>query len=132
MSDRNKHRVLLVEDSAAVVRIVRTALERTGVLVDVASDGLDAWGKLNRKQFDLVVTDEQMPLMGGLELCQLLRKDDRYAKTPVIFLTSKKYELDRRWLAEELHVVKVLGKPFSARLLTNAVKSQLAAGRSAI
>ena len=119
MNDTSKATILVAEDDVTVAMIAAFNLERAGFSVEVASNGGDALNKANVKLFDLVITDEEMPLMTGQQLCRRLRDDERYAETPIIFLTAKQFELDSEHLKDELGVSAVVSKPFSPRALVD-------------
>lgn len=115
---RNARKILVVEDSFAVKKRLCLALENAGFLIDTAANGKEAWMKSRRKQFDIIVTDEQMPIMSGQELCRRLRSDKRYEKTPIIFLTAAREKLDP---LEMLHVQAIFDKPFNPQLIVNFI-----------
>lgn len=119
-------KVLVVEDDPVMADLVRFHLERAGIEVAVASNGQDALDLLGRSDFDLVVTDYQMPGINGAELCQKMRGESRWSQTPVVLLTAKALELDLSRLSEKLGVRQVFSKPFSPRALTHAVQECLA------
>lgn len=82
-------RVLAVDDSATTRALIRTILEGAGYQVSTAGDGAEALRVLEREpQIELVVTDLEMPRMGGLELCQAIRGGERSA-LPIIIVTSR-------------------------------------------
>ena len=89
-------RVLIVEDSLTVRELERKLLEAQGYEVEVAVDGMDGWNAVRTNQFDLVVSDVDMPRMDGVELVQNIRKDPRLKSMPVLILTYKDREEDRR------------------------------------
>jgi len=115
---RNSGHLLVVEDSLAVKKRLTMALETNGFSVDTAANGKEAWAKTRKKQYDFVITDEQMPIMSGQELCRRLNDDPRYAKTPVIFLTCAREKLDMDKLTG---VSAVFDKPFNPQLLVNYI-----------
>jgi two-component system sensor histidine kinase and response regulator WspE len=63
--------------------------------VRTAVDGLDGWNTIRSEDFDLLVTDIDMPRMNGIELVSLLRQDERFATLPVIIVSYKDREEDR-------------------------------------
>ena len=89
-------RILLVEDSITTRTQERRILEAAGYEVETAVDGLDAWTKLSRVKFDAVVSDINMPRMSGLELTAKIRSASAYADMPVVLVTSRATEADRR------------------------------------
>ena len=82
---------------------------------------------LQQESFDLVITDEQMPIRSGHELVALMRGCRRCEHVPVIMLTAKQFELDVMKLQHELRVSAILGKPPSPRELVKIVAAELAA-----
>ena len=70
--------MLVVDDSVTVREVERQTLESHGYVVEVAVDGMDGWNAVRTGQYDLVVTDVDMPRMDGIELVRRLRADQRY------------------------------------------------------
>ena len=89
-------RALVVDDSATVREVERQLLVRMGFAVETAVDGLDGWHQLRDGAFDLVVSDIDMPRMNGIEFVRTLRGDPRFASLPVIVVSYKDREEDRR------------------------------------
>lgn len=81
-------RVLMVDDSSTSRRQLRLALERVGIQVAEASEGVEGLWRARQQPFDLVLTDIHMPTMDGLEFIRELRKSPGYESTPVYVLTS--------------------------------------------
>jgi DNA-binding response OmpR family regulator len=129
MSNNSRARILVVEDSLAAAKRLQFSFQQAGFKVDVARNGREALAKARQRKFDLVVTDEQMPEMTGREWCQELRNDERYADTPIIFLTAKQFEIDAAELSDDLHVCATFGKPFSPQALVRKVEAELLAAR---
>ncbi len=105
--------VLVAEDNAALRRVIAFALKGCGFETTTAVDGLEAWEFAEAQPFDLVVSDQQMPNMTGVELIEKLRASITNAKTPVILLTAKGLELELDALRERYGVSAMLHKPFS-------------------
>ncbi|TWT98082.1 Alkaline phosphatase synthesis transcriptional regulatory protein PhoP [Botrimarina colliarenosi] len=105
--------VLIAEDNAALRRVIGFALKGCGFEVTAAPDGAEAWRIAEGQTFDLVVTDQQMPHLTGVELVEQLRQSTTNAKTPVILLTAKGMELEADTLREQYGVSAMLHKPFS-------------------
>lgn len=91
-----KKRILVAEDSLTVREVERQLLLRHGWDVEVASDGREAWKALLAGPFDLLVTDVDMPRMNGIELLRTLRADPRFAALPVVIVSYKGRDEDRR------------------------------------
>lgn len=91
-----RKRVLVVEDSLTVRELERKLLDGRGFEVEVAVDGMDGWNALRGGGFDLVVTDVDMPRLDGIELVALIRKDPALKSIPVMIVSYKDREEDRR------------------------------------
>ena len=91
-----KH-ILVVDDSLTVREVERNLLENAGYHVDAAVDGVDGWNAIRTfKKYDLVVTDIDMPRMDGFELVRLIKSDRTFNALPVIIVSYKEREEDRR------------------------------------
>ncbi|WP_344137236.1 response regulator transcription factor [Saccharopolyspora halophila] len=114
-------RVLVVDDDHAVRDVVRRYLERAGYVVDLADDGESALRCHAERRPDLVVLDLMLPGIGGLEVCERIRKR---GPVPVVMLTALGEESDRV-LGLELGADDYVVKPFSPRELVLRVNSVL-------
>ncbi|KAG0929178.1 hypothetical protein G6F31_017445 [Rhizopus arrhizus] len=93
---RRRKRVLVVDDSLTVRELERKLLLNRGFEVAVAVDGMDGWNMLRGEDFDLVVTDVDMPRMDGIELVSRIKADARLQSLPVMVVSYKDREEDRR------------------------------------
>ncbi len=93
---RRRKRVLVVDDSLTVRELERKLLLNRGFDVAVAVDGMDGWNMLRSESFDLVVTDVDMPRMDGIELVSCIKADPRLQTLPVMVVSYKDREEDRR------------------------------------
>jgi two-component system sensor histidine kinase and response regulator WspE len=93
---RTRKHVLVVEDSLTVRELERKLLEKRGYTVTVAVDGMDGWNALRSANFDLVVTDIDMPRMDGIELVTLIKRDVLLKTVPVMIVSYKDRDEDRR------------------------------------
>ncbi|WP_283183166.1 hybrid sensor histidine kinase/response regulator [Pseudomonas svalbardensis] len=91
-----RKRILVVDDSLTVRELQRKLLLNRGYDVAVAVDGMDGWNALRSEDFDLLITDIDMPRMDGIELVSLLRRDNRLQSLPVMVVSYKDREEDRR------------------------------------
>ncbi|VVN39081.1 hybrid sensor histidine kinase/response regulator [Pseudomonas fluorescens] len=91
-----RKRILVVDDSLTVRELQRKLLRNRGYDVAVAVDGMDGWNVLRSEDFDLLITDIDMPRMDGIELVSLLRRDNRLQSLPVMVVSYKDREEDRR------------------------------------
>ncbi|HUX36523.1 MAG TPA: response regulator [Rectinemataceae bacterium] len=88
--------ILIVDDSLNTREIERDVLEAHGYRITLAEDGLDGLAKALGRRFDAVLTDVEMPRMDGFVLTERLRADEAYRDTPIIILTSRSRDEDRR------------------------------------
>ncbi|WP_434601738.1 hybrid sensor histidine kinase/response regulator [Pseudomonas sp. Z4-7] len=91
-----RKRILVVDDSLTVRELERKLLLNRGYDVAVAVDGMDGWNALRSEDFDLLITDIDMPRMDGIELVSLLRRDNRLQSLPVMVVSYKDRQEDRR------------------------------------
>jgi two-component system phosphate regulon response regulator PhoB len=87
--------VLIVEDEASLVTMLRYNLEREGFAVDEAADGEEALLRIAERRPDAILLDWMLPLVSGLEVCRQLRRAPATRGLPVIMLTAKAEEADR-------------------------------------
>ena len=93
---RAARRVLVVDDSLTVRELERKLLATRGYDVTIAVDGMDGWNAVRGQRFDLVITDIDMPRMGGIELVTLIKRDPQLQALPVMIVSYKDREEDRR------------------------------------
>lgn len=120
-----KH-VLVVEDSSMTRSMIRSVLEEIGDIETVeAASGFEALKILPTQDFQMVITDINMPDINGLELINFIRRNERFREIPLMIISTEKSEEDkRRGIA--LGANAYLTKPFTVEALTNAVKSLIA------
>jgi two-component system sensor histidine kinase and response regulator WspE len=92
---KKRKRILVVDDSFTVRELERKLLTTRGYEVDIAVDGMDGWNAVRGGQYDLVVTDVDMPRMDGIELVTRIRQDPRLHLLPIIIVSYKEREEDR-------------------------------------
>lgn len=81
-------RILVAEDSITIRTLLRNFIENAGYLVKTAVDGQEAYNFLQNEEFDLVVSDIEMPRMNGFELTAKIREDRKHADLPIILVTA--------------------------------------------
>ncbi|MCK5647792.1 MAG: response regulator [Gammaproteobacteria bacterium] len=127
-SQGRPERILVVEDSATMLHQLNNSLKIQGFQVDVAKDGLSAWGKLNANQYDLVITDYDMPYVDGLELCTRIRQSNKFGNLPIIIETSKDSKADQVKI-RSIGIQAFITKPFSPDRMIAEVERVLAETR---
>ena len=95
--------ILVADDSATMRMIVQATLTGAGWKVVTAGNGQEALEMARSHPIDLVVSDWNMPVMGGLELIQGLRGEDQYVDVPVLVLTTED-DVDSKMAARDLGV----------------------------
>ena len=120
-------KMLLVDDFATMRRIIRNLLQDLGFTqVSEAEDGMAAWPMLQAGEFDLLITDWNMPGMTGLDLLKVVRADARLAKLPVLMLTAEA-KRERSVEAAQAGANGYVLKPFTAETLKAKLDKILAA-----
>lgn len=116
--------VMVVDDSVTVRKVTSRLLERHGLDVIVAKDGVDAMTKLQDTTPDLILLDIEMPRMDGFEVASQVRHNERLQSVPIIMITSRTGEKHRN-RAFSLGVNDFMGKPYQETQLVEAMQSIL-------
>ncbi len=116
-----RHVALVVDDSITVRRVTQRLLERNGLRVLTAKDGMDAVSLLQEQRPDIILLDIEMPRMDGYELAAHVRNDPRLKDIPIVMITSRVSEKHRA-RAIELGVDDYLGKPYQEHQLLDAIE----------
>jgi two-component system chemotaxis response regulator CheY len=122
MTDKNI-KILIVDDFATLRMSLISILEQLGYSeIDEAADGQEAVGKLKEKNYDLIMSDIDMPVMNGFELLDYIRKDDNLRNTPVMFITA---EAEREKIVEAIKagLNAYITKPFSISTLQQKIEN---------
>ena len=119
---------LVVDDSITVRRVTQRLLERNGMRVLTAKDGVDAVAILQEHVPDVILLDIEMPRMDGYEVAARVRNDPRLAEVPIIMITSRAGDKHRA-RAIELGVDDYLGKPYQESQLLDAIEPLVLARR---
>ena len=118
--------VLLIVDDSKVMRdmIVACLRAESGALFTHASSGLDAIEQLSLKTFDLVVLDLNMPDIGGIEVVEFIRVQDRLRTLPILVVTTRGDDTSRAE-AIEAGATRFMTKPFTPEALLSEVRALL-------
>ncbi|ABB15742.1 MULTISPECIES: response regulator transcription factor [Carboxydothermus] len=117
-------KILVVDDEAPIVELIKFNLEREGYKVLEAYDGIRALEIVKKELPDLVILDIMLPGMSGLEVCKNIRNNEKTAEIPIIMLSARGEEVDKI-LGLELGADDYMVKPFSPRELVARVKARL-------
>jgi two-component system, chemotaxis family, chemotaxis protein CheY len=123
-----KSRILVCEDNVALSGVICFNLVRAGFDVTSVANGRLALDALEKGTFDLILSDQQMPMMTGIQLCENARQLSLHRHTPFILLTAKCMEIDFPQLQKRLNIAAALPKPFSPSELVNLIEETLAVG----
>jgi chemosensory pili system protein ChpA (sensor histidine kinase/response regulator) len=115
---------MVVDDSITVRRVMERFLQRNGMRVVTAKDGLDAISALSENRPDIILLDIEMPRMDGYEFATHVRNDDRVSDVPIIMITSRVGDKHRA-RAIEIGVNDYLGKPYQDSQLLDAIQRLL-------
>ncbi len=113
--------VMVVDDSVTVRKVTGRLLERNGMNVLTAKDGVDAITQLQERKPDIMLLDIEMPRMDGFEVATLVRHDERLKDLPIIMITSRTGEKHRD-RAMSIGVNEYLGKPYQESLLLETIQ----------
>ena len=113
-------KVLVVDDDPVVIRLVKEILKTNGFAVETAKDGIDAMIMVKNDKFDLIVLDIMMPELNGYDVLKTLKFQEEYKKIPIILLTSREQELDKR--ISKMMGIDYLQKPLDRELFLNKVQ----------
>ncbi len=108
----NGKTVVVADDEPHIRHVLALKLEKGGLEVLTAADGQEAFDLCLAEMPDLLITDYQMPLMSGLELCRQLRENPATAEIPAIMLTARNFDVPEDEVAQ-LGITSVMTKPFS-------------------
>ena len=119
-------RILVVDDSASIRQLAAFTLKCSGYDCTEAVDGVDALQKAQATNLDLVITDLNMPNMGGMELTQHLRMEVTYAGVPILVLTTET-DAEKKMQGKDSGVTGWIVKPFNpenlAKTIARVIKS---------
>lgn len=117
-------KILIVDDEVYILHILDFSLGAEGYEVITAADGEEALEKARTEKPDLVVLDVMMPKVDGFEACRRLKNDPETRELPVILLTAKGREVDRK-MGIEVGADDYMVKPFSPSKLIQKIESFL-------
>ena len=117
-------KILVIDDSKTIRRSAENLLSQEGYNVVTANDGYEALAKVVEHNPDLIFVDIMMPRLDGYQTCALIKNNARYAKTPIILLSSKDSIFDkaRGRIVGSQHY---LTKPFTREDLLNVIRQQM-------
>jgi CheY-like chemotaxis protein len=119
-----KKRILVVEDQAVIVGMLKMRLEANNYEVITAGDGQEGLEKAHKENPNLIILDVMLPKMNGYKVCQLLKADPKYSKIPII-ISSGRTPQEVGKMGKEVGVDAYISKPFEAEVLLSKIKELL-------
>ena len=124
-SDGTGPLIVVVDDDPATLRIVELLLDRNGYSVKTATSGESALTLLRETVPAAMILDVNMPGMSGFDVCQIIKRDERYEKIPVILLTAQSAPQDFK-TGHDAGAVIYMVKPFKPERLLQVIRLLIA------
>jgi two-component system chemotaxis response regulator CheY len=118
--------ILVAEDSFALANLLTFVLKNAGYEVDLHRNGATALEAAQQRKYSLLLLDQQMPHLTGLQVIEAIRASGPNRDTPILLCTAKSHELGPSELIERLEISQVFQKPFSPRELVTLLRETLA------
>ncbi|MFH1387031.1 MAG: response regulator [bacterium] len=122
-------KILVVDDEPELVVLTKARLEASGYEVITAADGEAGLKKAHEEKPDLIILDLMLPKMDGYQICRLLKFDANYSHIPIIMLTARLQDEDKK-MGLEVGANAFFTKPFDNQLILAKVKELLAAAKA--
>lgn len=121
---KNKIKILLVDDEPDIIEILSYNLKKEGYQVFSASNGEEALVQAEKVKPHLIILDVMMPVMDGIETCEIIRKDKRYQETVIMFLSARSEDYSHV-AAFDVGADDYVNKPIKPKVLNSKVKALL-------
>ena len=126
----NAHKVLLIDDEPHIVRVLKMKLENAGHEVITATNGLDGLEKFVKERPSIMITDINMPIVDGQEMCNMIKERKEQFPCFVIVMTSS-VESDVHSWAKGDDSIHFIEKPFSPRNILQLVEKYISSNQEA-
>ena len=123
-------RALVVEDSPSISKVIASMFKKLGYDVKISENGFEGFKDIETWQPDIITSDYDMPILNGWEFCVEVRDNDRFKDIPIIMITTRNTELDRK-KGDLLGVSAYLSKPFSLDKLKLSITEAIASAKTA-
>jgi two-component system, OmpR family, alkaline phosphatase synthesis response regulator PhoP len=120
---KNK-KIMIVDDEAQLVDLIKLRLEKEEYQVAVAYDGEEALHKIRQEKPDLIILDLMLPKMDGYMICSLFKRDKRFSHVPIILFTARSQAEDIQ-LGEKVGADAYITKPYEPQILLDKIKELL-------
>lgn len=114
-------KILAVDDSVSIRQMVSHTLKDAGYDVETANDGRDALNKAQKTKFDVVISDVNMPNMGGFDFVREMRNNPQYKFIPILMLTTET-SMEKKQEGKSVGATGWLVKPFNPETLLKTLK----------
>ncbi len=119
-----RHKIIIADDNADIVEILRMGFEALDYEVVVARDGEEVFAKVYLERPELMLLDIMMPKINGYEVCRRLKADPQFRQIPIVMLTAKSQETDKAW-GREVGADAYVTKPFDPEEVEQLVEKLL-------
>jgi len=119
---RTPKRLLVVDDDESTRKVLKRLFEKEGYGVLLAKDATDLVATLESETIELILLDINLPWVNGFELCKLLKEHDDLKRVPIIFISGRKSEIDKKH-ALKLGAHDYITKPFNIQEVTETVRT---------
>jgi len=113
--------ILIVEDEADLAMMLKMRLEANNYRAIIAVDGQQGLEMARKDKPDLIILDIMLPKLDGFKVCRILKFDQKYKNIPVVILTARTQEADKK-MGKEVMADAYLGKPFEPEVLLSKIK----------
>ncbi|MBL7070533.1 MAG: response regulator [Candidatus Omnitrophica bacterium] len=117
-------KILIVEDEAQLVEMIKMRLEASGYEVISAHDGQEGLDKAKKEKLDLIILDLMLPKIDGYKVCRMLKFDEKYKQIPIILFSARAQDEDKK-MGEEVGADAYITKPFDPQVLLGKIKELL-------
>lgn len=124
MNSSAKPRILVIDDDLGVIKLTTSILNSSGYDVLSSSDAPVGLEMAMKEEVDLIVLDVMIPVINGFNICRLLKSQDKTKKIPVILLTSRAQDEDRK-IGQEVGADAYIAKPLEREHFLNTVRQLL-------
>lgn len=124
MSSSAKIRVLIIDDDAIVVKLAGAILASAGYDVISSTDAAVGLEMAMKEKVDLIVLDVMLPVINGFNICRLLKSQEKYKKIPIVLLTSRSEDEDRK-IGLQVGADEYIAKPLNRENFLNIIKELL-------
>ncbi len=122
--DKRTMKILVVEDDEKCLKLLSILLKDCGFTYDTAINGLEAWEKIQKDDYDLIISDWNMPVMDGNQLLRKVREYAKTERTPFLMLTVR-VDIDSIAAAVKGHVTDYIVKPYDEQTMVRKIKTLL-------